>query len=63
MDTMGTVKKGDIAGIWLDPEIVCAECISDDERDNLKEDQIITQDQIYRDDETLYFCDRCKRKF
>ena len=61
-DTMRTIKKKDIAGLWFDPEIVCTECISDVELKNLKADQIIIHDQICRDDETLYFCNRCQKQ-
>ena len=60
---MGMVRQEDIVAIWWDEnQIVCSECLSNDDWDNLKEDQIITSGDIERDEETLYFCDRCKKQ-
>ncbi len=54
---MGYVK--DMAACRIGNEIVCDECITDEESQNLTQDEIITQDEIENDD-GFFFCDRCK---
>ena len=57
---MGQYKQEDILGLRLGSEIVCAECPSDEEWDQITEDEIITQGGTEGED--IYFCDRCKNR-
>jgi hypothetical protein len=57
---MGYVKSDEVRGAHIEGQVVCAECLTSEEWDNLTEDQIITDDTITEDD--LYFCDRGEHK-
>ena len=50
----------DIVGFWLDGEVICLQCISQEE----KEQSTAGEDIIYRKDveyNELAFCNRCER--
>jgi len=53
------LEKKDIIGYQLNEEIVCSECINDDELRDINQDDIITEDDV--DDGVMFFCDRCKK--
>ncbi|MGD0237176.1 MAG: hypothetical protein ABSC55_21935 [Syntrophorhabdales bacterium] len=58
---MGIVHADEIAGYNFKGEIVHQECATVEEEKNVEGDEIITNDEI-QDEETLYFCDRCKKR-
>ena len=61
---MGMIKIEDIAGYlvgYQNTELVCSDCIKDEETKDIREEQIITEDMI-EDGETLFFCNRCRKK-
>jgi hypothetical protein len=53
---MGAIKIEDIAGYNLNGKIVCCKCVTDEERNEAKEDEIITDRDL---EDTVYWCDRC----
>lgn len=63
---MGIVKHENIMGLHLrthnDAELVCSECCTDEEWANMVESEIVTQEDIDREGEEYYFCDRCKKR-
>ena len=56
---MGIIAETDIRGYSLDEQIVCPECITQEDQKDLKQSQIVTEDFLLKKDER-YFCDRCK---
>jgi hypothetical protein len=56
---MSIVKKEDIKGYRVDQEIVCDDCISAEELDDVLESDILFQNDA---DDDLVFCDRCKSR-
>jgi hypothetical protein len=62
---MGILPKDYILAVWhgTDPnaELVCAECLIKEEWDNISLDTALVTEGN-RDDDTLYFCDRCKKQ-
>jgi hypothetical protein len=57
---MGIVKREDIIGYATKDGVFCADCV-DEPPDNIAEDELICESK--RDEESLYFCDRCKKQF
>jgi len=55
---MSIVKKEDIKGYRVDQEIVCEDCISAEELDDVLEGDILFEDNA----DDLVFCDRCKSR-
>jgi hypothetical protein len=55
----GQIKPEDIRGYRLGEEFVCGECLNDEEREDLKGDNFLTDQGM--DEEDFYFCDRCKK--
>jgi hypothetical protein len=53
------IKKEDIIGYWFDREIVCTDCINDNELEDITQDEIITEEDCNTDE--MIFCDRCKK--
>jgi hypothetical protein len=58
---MGRIPVDEIAGFLVGRQIVCSDCLKDDERTNLKENQIIHKQSISEGEEML-FCDRCGKR-
>ncbi len=56
---MGIVK--DVMGYRINDEIVCTECITDDESKEVTQEEIITLEELQSTDDT-FFCDRCKKR-
>ena len=54
---MGIISQEDVRGYNFTGEIVCINCITNNDEKNLKGDEILTEDHIEGDD--FYFCDRC----
>lgn len=62
---MGIIKKKDILAIMVGPAVVCQECATDAEWEQIGQikggaDIILTS--TYDDDEFLVFCDRCGKR-
>ena len=57
---MSQIDREDVVGTQLDAEMVCVECMSGEEWRELKLSDLLTRDDVERDDDKLYFCDRCK---
>jgi hypothetical protein len=53
------VKKEDIIGYWFEREIVCTDCINDNELEDITQDEIITENDSSED--VMIFCDRCNK--
>ncbi len=60
---MAKIKVEDIVGLRIIPrgDIVCWDCLSEEERQDFNEDDVIMADETESDDE-IYFCDRCKKR-
>ena len=61
---MGIVKQEDIRGYWIgerNKQLVCADCVKDDEIGDLTEDMILTSQEV-EVGEDLCFCDRCHKQ-
>jgi len=56
---IGHFKSEEIRGYRLGEEFVCEECLDDQEREDLKGDNFLTDQGM--DEEGFYFCDRCKK--
>jgi hypothetical protein len=54
------VKKKAIRAYQLDEELVCKECITKKEQQDLRADDTLTNDDLH--DDLLLTCDRCKRQ-
>jgi hypothetical protein len=52
------IKEEDIRGYRIEKEIVCKDCVEQEELVDLINDQIITNDEIEHSS-SHYFCDRC----
>ena len=59
---MGIIDREEIAGYGIGEEIVCLECVSDEEKSEATLDQIITHHDIDQDGDRIYFCDRCNKQ-
>lgn len=57
---MGCYKEEDIVGLRLESEIVCMECRTDEDWDQMTEEEVITQEETEGD--VIYFCDQCKKR-
>jgi len=53
------IKKEDILGYWFDREIVCTDCINDNELEDINQGKIITEEDCKPDE--MIFCDRCNK--
>ena len=59
---MGNIDLGDILGI-VDSgkgEIICRDCMTEEEVFHIAEEEAITQDKILNDES--YLCNRCNKK-
>jgi hypothetical protein len=56
---MARIPFDEMAGLFLNEQIVCVECATKDEFMNLKESEVITWKSI-QEKEEMVFCDRCK---
>jgi hypothetical protein len=59
---MARIDLNDILGL-IDSnkgEIICKDCLKDEELSTIPEEEVITQDKIHNND--TYFCDRCKKQ-
>ena len=59
---MSVIDNEDMRGAYVGQEVVCLNCLADEEREGLKQDEIITEADIEKDKEKTYFCDRCKNQ-
>ena len=55
---MSFIKTEDIRGYKFDSEMVCLDCATEDDLKELRQSELITEDEIDRS-EGCYFCDRC----
>ena len=53
---MGRIPVDEIAGFSVNGQVVCPECVTEDELTNLKADEFITRQSI-EDAEEMVFCD------
>lgn len=58
---MSIIKKEDILAYQFEDKIICAACHAGVQGE-LTEDQIITCDDLDKDDGSMYFCDQCKKQ-
>ena len=58
---MGRIPFNEIAGQLINGQVVCPECISNEEAANVKEDELITWESV-KEAEAIFFCDRCKAR-
>jgi hypothetical protein len=63
---MGIIRTEDILAYRVEifnsnSEIVCLECVTDEESDEATEEDFILRDEI-ENSEDLLFCDRCKKR-
>ena len=60
---MGIIDMEELAGIHSENgQIICAECVEDEELAVVNEDEIITQTEIENADTKAYFCNSCKKR-
>lgn len=57
---MGIVNRDEIVGIHDENSIKCKDCMTNEDWNNLKEEDIILQNEIEGDD--MYFCDECEKQ-
>lgn len=57
---MGIMNKAMIAGYRMGKLCVCESCLTEEELNNLKLDNLITFSNLEEND--ICFCDRCKKK-
>ena len=50
---MAVVKTEDIVGYWFDEETVCVDCATREEADGATLDEIMTADELAKDDELV----------
>ena len=55
---MGVIKADSIVAYRIDGEVVCCSCVSDEEEQDVRADEIIT----VTPGNDLVFCDRCEKK-
>ena len=55
------IENDDIAGYFLNNEVVCSDCATKEETDEATQDEIIILTKIKNDD-SRFFCDRCKKQ-
>ena len=58
---MGSIKTEDIMAVRVKHEIVCMSCLTSEESDAFKESDVITENDIEKE-ETTYWCDRCEER-
>lgn len=58
---MSILENQDIQGFRIGEEIVCWNCLTDEETDNLSEDKAIMIDELDQTEKT-FFCNRCKKR-
>ena len=56
---MPIIKKEDVRGYQVEDKIVCIKHATDHEAATVKAQDIILSDDIERDDDHAYYCDRC----
>ena len=59
---MSIIENEEIAGACIGDTIVCADCLTQEEWANLKEDELILKDTLEKNPETIFFCDRGKEQ-
>jgi hypothetical protein len=59
---MGIIKKEEIRGYRTGSEIVCLECITDQDQNQIDEESSYIMNSEVDDSDDLYFCDRCKKQ-
>jgi|APFre7841882654_1041346.scaffolds.fasta_scaffold02753_9 hypothetical protein len=63
---MGIIKIKEIKGYQFfggtptETELVCSECISEEEFENIHEHEILEAEDLEQGE--MYFCDRCKER-
>ena len=55
---MGIIKNEDIKWYQIGEGIVCVDCSTDDDLKEITEGDVHTEE----DDESMIFCDRCKKQ-
>lgn len=58
---MAKIAKEDVAGVQVDEELVCAECLTVEELSSVELEKILLVGTV-EEGEDLYFCDRCKKQ-
>ena len=58
---MAKFKQDEIIGYCIDNETICFDCITKEERNDLTQDQILTEEEAAKDDDII-FCDRCEKR-
>ena len=58
---MGIIKNEDLVAYRIGEQLVCADCYNEAEDGEISEENILTEGELKRDEET-YFCDRCKKQ-
>ena len=57
---MSSIKLSEIVGYDIGQEVVCEDCLTNAESLEITEDDVVLEEG--KDDDYLYFCDRCKKK-
>ena len=58
---MAIIDVEEVLGYFLGSELVCCDCIRDDEGNKAKSDEILTNERVNQGDK-YFFCDRCKEE-
>jgi hypothetical protein len=62
---MGIIKNSEIRGYHFSTgrftEVVCLDCVDEEDLEDLKEDDILTEKELEEDD-CKFFCNRCREK-
>ncbi len=56
---MPIFKTESIVGYSIGNEVICCDCVTNEEMKDMSLDDIICEEQL---EEAVFFCDRCKEK-
>jgi hypothetical protein len=59
---MAEIRWEDVVAIHVESDLVCMDCIAEDEREAASLDELMTTNERDRHDERAFYCDRCKRR-
>ncbi|MBW2573421.1 MAG: hypothetical protein JRE61_14085 [Deltaproteobacteria bacterium] len=60
---MGVIDTEGVIGIWKDEErLSCKACMTDDEWRDIDYGSTLTQDDLEKNDQQIFFCDTCDRR-
>jgi hypothetical protein len=58
------IQKEDVRGLYVGKELLCMNCVSDEDLNDAELDNMLTVDQVEKKtaEGAFIFCDRCKKR-